>query len=106
MKKGEIWAARDSGPYTGKPRPVVVVQERFLDEYESVVVCLMTSSLGGPGRVRVEPSSETGLSKLSWVMTEKLVTVPQSRMAYKIGELNARSMVLVNDALGSLLGLG
>ena len=57
MKRGEIWVLRDEG-YASKPRPVVVIQSDEITQFQSVVLCLLTSfdSTNIPTRVRIEPS--------------------------------------------------
>ena len=42
MKRGEIWVLRDDG-YASKPRPVVVIQSDEITQFQSVVLCLLTS---------------------------------------------------------------
>lgn len=70
MKRGEIWVLRDEG-YASKPRPVVVIQSDEITQFQSVVLCLLTSfdSTNIPTRVRIDPSIENGLSKTSWIYT-------------------------------------
>lgn len=42
MKRGELWLLQDDG-YASKPRPVVVVQSDTINQFHSVVLCLLTS---------------------------------------------------------------
>lgn len=61
--RGEIWTMRDD-LCASKARPVVIVQSDSATEFDSVVLCLMTTyeSSGMPTRVRVEPPLKTGSS--------------------------------------------
>ena len=43
MKRGELWVAAGGGDYTGKPRPVVIVQDDRFEATGSVTVCALTS---------------------------------------------------------------
>jgi mRNA interferase MazF len=41
MKRGEVWTVSAGGPYTGKPRPSVIVQEdRFQATNRALTVFL------------------------------------------------------------------
>ncbi|MDF7665612.1 type II toxin-antitoxin system PemK/MazF family toxin [Bifidobacterium sp. ESL0745] len=52
-----------------------------------MVTCLLTSydSQDMPTRVRIEPSTRTGLNKVSYAMTDKIVTVSRELLGKKIG---------------------
>ena len=88
MKRGEIWTLQDKH-YASKARPVVVIQSDKHDSFDSVILCLFTSYESGDisTRVRIEPSSENGLQKVSYVMTDKIVTVDKSRLGKRVGVL-------------------
>ena len=82
MKKGDIVVISPTGEF-GKPRPAVVIQDTEINEIDSVIVCLMTSTIKNSVlRVTIEPSANTGLQKVSQVMTDKLMTQKKA----KIGE--------------------
>lgn len=106
MKRGEIWSLRDSS-YASKARPVVVVQSDDLASFDSVILCLFTTYDAEvfPSRVKVEPDSSNGLSKVSYVMTDKLVTVDRSLLGYRIGHLDNETMKDVGAQLVRVLGL-
>lgn len=107
MKRGDIWVLRDEGYYASKPRPVVVVQSDEMTHFQSVVLCLLTSfdSTYVPTRVRIEPSIDNGLSKTSWVMTDKITTVPKEMLHKKIGSLRIEELHALNSQLAVILGL-
>ena len=54
---------------------MVVIQSDKHDSFDSVILCLFTSYESGDisTRVRIEPSSENGLQKVSYVITDKIV---------------------------------
>lgn len=106
MERGEIWTLQDRN-YASKARPVVVVQ-RNLERFDSVVTCLLTSfdSTDIPTRVRVEPDAQNGLNAVSWVMTDKIVTVNKSKLGMRVGRLDKAAMRAVEVGLSDILGLG
>ena len=105
MERGEVWTLQDRS-YASKARPVVVVQ-RDLERFDSVVTCLLTSfdSSDIPSRVRVEPDAQNGLNVVSWVMTDKIVTVNKSKLGMRIGRLDETTMDAVAVGLSEVLGL-
>lgn len=76
MRCGERLTLQDKN-YASKARPVVVIQSDKHDVFDSVILCLFTTFESGDisTRVRIEPSAENGLQKVSYVMTDKIVTV-------------------------------
>ncbi|MDR1113598.1 MAG: type II toxin-antitoxin system PemK/MazF family toxin [Candidatus Margulisbacteria bacterium] len=104
MKRGEIWTLKDSN-YASKARPVVIVQASFENDFDSVVLCLLTSfeSSNIPTRVKIDPSSENGLKKTSYVMTEKIVTVEKSLLGKLVGSLADKTMHLIAGNLAKVL---
>lgn len=106
MKRGEIWTLQDTG-YASKARPVVIVQNDAIDEFDSLVLCLLTTYASDdiPVRVRVEPDETNGLEKTSYVMTDKIVTVDRNMLGFKIGALDAVTMDSVTQQLAVMLGI-
>ena len=66
MKRGDIVTVALASDY-GKPRPAVVIQSDWLDETDSVLVCLFTSTVRDAPifRLTVEPSPSNGLQAIS-----------------------------------------
>ena len=56
-------------------------------------------------RVLISPSSENGLMKDSYVMTDKIVTVKKCILGERIGTLSKSDMQLVSAQLKIILGL-
>lgn len=106
MKRGEIWTLQDKS-YASKPRPVVVVQSDKHTSFDSIILCLFTTYESGEvgTRVRIEPSSENGLQKESFVMTDKIVTVDKTLLGRRIGILSDADMAAVSEQLKVILGL-
>ena len=72
MKRGDIVTVSAPGAY-GKPRPAVVIQSDFLNQNDSVLVALVTSTLiDAPFfRLLLQPTEENGLRVPSQVMADK-----------------------------------
>ena len=106
MKRGEIWTLHDKH-YASKARPVVVIQSDKHDSFDSVILCLFTSYESGDisTRVRIEPSSENGLQKVSYVRTDKIVTGDNSMLGKRVGVLSDDDMLAVSEQLRAILGL-
>ncbi|MCA4734881.1 type II toxin-antitoxin system PemK/MazF family toxin [Mycobacterium avium subsp. hominissuis] len=69
-----MYIAAARGAYSGKPRPVVVVQDDRFDATASVtVVPFTTSDVDAPlFRIVVQPSETTGLAETSRLMIAEL----------------------------------
>ena len=108
MQRGEIWTVADSGDYTGKPRPIVIVQDHRFDATDSITVCgLTTMPADGPLiRVPVAPGTQTGLRAASWIMADKVTTVRRARLGRRVGRLDRTTIRQLNRALFLFLGLG
>lgn len=106
MRSGEIWTLRDD-VYASKARPVIVVQARELERFDSVILCLLTSydSTDIPNRVKINPDKDNALTQPSYVMTDKIVTVNKALLGRKIGCLCEAQMAEVRENLAILLGI-
>lgn len=108
MKRGAIVVVAARGPYTGKPRPAVVVQsDLFNPTHASVTVCPVTSDIVDAPlfRLTLPPGPRTGLRQASQVMIDKIVSVPRSSITEEIGECDGRELDAVDDGLRRWLGL-
>lgn len=107
MKRGEIWTVSAGGPYAGKPRPAVIVQEDRFDSTNSITLCVFTTDPTEAPLLRmlVEPTSRNGLSSASRLMIDKVTTVPKARLGKRIGKLHDEDVVRLNRALTVFLGL-
>lgn len=107
MKRGDVYIAAARGAYTGKPRPVVIVQDDRFDATASVTVCpLTTNPVEAPlTRIVVEPSPLNGLDQPSRLMVDKVTTVPRANLAEHLGRLPDADLVALNRALVVFLGL-
>jgi mRNA interferase MazF len=87
---------------------VVILQEDRFDATASVTVCSMTSALIEDApllRIRIEPDAVNGLSRVSDLMVDKLVTVRRGRLGGRIGRLSTDDLVRLERAVFVFLGL-
>lgn len=109
MRRGSIVTMAVRGPYTGKPRPAVVVQsDLFNPTHASVTVCLITSDcVDAPlFRLSLPPGDRTGLRVPSQVMVDKVLTVPRTAVRESIGTCDASELAGLDEALRTWLALG
>lgn len=103
LRRGDLVTVAAKGPYTSKPRPALIVQAgESLSYRDSVTICLLTSDLieAPLFRVRIEPGPANGLTRVSDVMVDKIVTVPRDLLsAEAIGHLATADMKRVDAAL-------
>jgi len=103
LRRGDLVTVAAKGPYTGKPRPALIVQAgESLPYRDSVTICLLTSDLieAPLFRVRIEPGPANGLTRVSDVMVDKIVTVPRELLSAKpIGRLATANVERVDAAL-------
>lgn len=107
MRRGDIRIARARGAYTGKPRPVVIVQSDQFDATASVTVCPLTSHLIDAPLIRipVESTEMTGIEQTSQIMIDKVVTMPRPGLGDAVGRLPSADLVRLDRALMVFLGL-
>ncbi|MCL2801860.1 MAG: type II toxin-antitoxin system PemK/MazF family toxin [Treponema sp.] len=106
MKRGELWTLQDKG-YASKARPVLVVQADIADNFDSIILCLFTTfnSDSISTRMKIEPSNENGLEKISYVMTEKIITVERVMLGKCIGCLSENEMHIIAGKLAKILDI-
>lgn len=108
FRSGDIVLAASPGDY-GKPRPCLVIQSELFADLPSVTFCMLTTTLrtGHPlVRITMEPSAKNGLHETSQIAIDKIMTLPITRIAKKIGEADADMMLQVTRALAVFLGVG
>ncbi|MEI9804483.1 MAG: type II toxin-antitoxin system PemK/MazF family toxin [Pseudolabrys sp.] len=107
MTRGEIWTSASGTDYGGKPRPVVVIQHKHFEILESVTICGFTTDPSELPlfRIAVEPSASNGLEFPSRIMVDKVLTIPKSKLGRRIGQLDEKDIVRMNQALAVFLGL-
>jgi len=107
VKRGDLYLAAARGAYTGKPRPVAIVQDDRFDATASVTVCpLTTNAVEAPLiRIPIEPSPLNGLDRLSRLMVDKVTTMPRVNLREQLGRLADAELVALDRSLLVFLGL-
>jgi mRNA interferase MazF len=107
VTRGEIYTAAARGPYTGKPRPVVILQDDRFDATASVTICPFTTNpVEAPLlRLPIDPSEDNGLERPSQLMVDKVTTVPRSSLGERLGNLRDEQLLALNRSLIVFLGL-
>lgn len=91
----------------GKPRPWLVLQNAlFLDQPSTVTVC-MISATAAPAvfRIPAAPDAVNGLTEVSTICIDKIVTLRLASITAIAGQLNAELLSRVDDALRLWLDL-
>ncbi len=107
MKRGDIVVASEKGPYAGKPRPWLVLQNSaFLDQPSSITVCVITSeAMPSAFRVAVMPDPRNNLRDASVVLLDKILTLRESAIDSIVGSLDDGAMTQVDEAARLWLNL-
>lgn len=107
MKRGETYTAATRGANTGKPRPVLVIQDDSFDATASITVCPFTTNpVDAPLlRIPIEPSAANGLDRTSSLMIDKITTVPKPNLGERRGQLTDEEMLKLNRSLAVFLGI-
>ena len=112
LKRGEIWWV-DWSPGRGSEqqgiRPALIVQTDAANlnpKYpNTIVVAISTKGKPVPFHIPVQPSSQNGLSKVSYIKTEQLLTISKERLIKRIGVLEKEVMEQVEKAIKLVLDL-
>jgi mRNA interferase MazF len=106
MRRGDIWTVSGKD-YSGKPRPVVIVQDDGFEGTDSITICgFTTDDKEAPlFRLPVEPNERNGLRARYRLMVDKITTVPKSKVGARIGRLDDEDILRLNQAVLVFLGL-
>jgi mRNA interferase MazF len=106
VRRGDLITVAVSGD-CGKPRPALVIQSDFSPETDSVLVCLLTTTLRAAPlyRLPLPPDSDTGLRDSSQVMVDKIMAVHRGRCGPPIGRIDAATMIALGRLLAFVIGI-
>jgi mRNA interferase MazF len=106
VRRGDLITVAVSGD-CGKPRPALVVQSDFLPETDSILVCLLTTTIRDAPLYRLDiPATEaTGLRVPSQIMVDKIMAARRSRCGPPIGHAADATMATLGRLLGFVVGL-
>jgi mRNA interferase MazF len=107
VRRGDIVTVAAGSGYGAKPRPAVLVRSDDFAATASVTVCLLTNrDLAAPLlRLPLTPTQANGLTMPSWIMVDKILTVPRAKIGRRIGALSLGDLTGLNRALAVFLGL-
>ena len=107
MKRGEVRTISGGPDYAGKPRPGVIIQSDRFSSRHSATVCMFTSDprKSRRTRVKVERNDRNKLSASSYLMVDKITTLPRRKVGQKIGDLDQADMARLDRAIVKFLGL-
>ena len=99
--RGEVWLV-DLG-FAAKIRPCLILSVPALDEDRALVTVVphTTSQRGS----RFEVEIKTGFLKKGAFDAQSLVTIPNAKLARKLGKLTGDQMLDIEDAVCDWLGL-
>jgi mRNA interferase MazF len=108
VKRGDVVTVAVQGDY-GKPRPAVIVQANLFNEtHPSITLLPLTSTIVDAPllRLTIDPVRANGLSRVSQVMVDKVLTLPRDKIGDTIGHLDDDVMIRVTRALAMWLSIG
>ncbi|AWN36291.1 type II toxin-antitoxin system PemK/MazF family toxin [Methylobacterium radiodurans] len=105
-RRGDLITVSAPGAYR-KPRPAVVVQSDWLSDTDSVLVCLLTSTLRKAPiyRLTMPADADTGSRTVSQVMVDKAAALPRAKCGPVLGRLAGTELLALNHMLSLMLGL-
>ena len=106
MKRGEVWEVNldpTLGAEIKKSRPCVIVSNDNMGRLPLKIIVPLTawrdSFSEAPWHIRVNPSSENGLSKTSSVDTYQVRSIADQRLVKKLGSLATPLMEQIEGGL-------
>ncbi|MDB9310471.1 type II toxin-antitoxin system PemK/MazF family toxin [Aphanizomenon sp. CS-733/32] len=112
MYRGEVWLVNldpTIGTEISKKRPCIIVNDNAIGILPLKIIVPVTDwkerySLR-PWMVKLEPSTENSLAKVSSVDTFQIRSVSEIRLIRKLGQLSESQMQLISQALAVVLSL-
>ncbi|MDE8348444.1 MAG: type II toxin-antitoxin system PemK/MazF family toxin [Acidocella sp.] len=106
MKRGDLVTVAVSGDY-GKPRPALVIQSDAIDGTESVLVCLLTTTLRDAPlhRLPLTAGEKTGLRQASQVMVDKIFAIRRDKCGAVIGRIDQATILALDRLLMFVVGV-
>lgn len=112
MRRGQIWLYNSDpsvGDEIGKTRPAVIVNNDEIGTLRLKIIVPITkwndAFLGVIWMVRLEPTEENGLSKLSAADTFQVRSISQQRLVRQLGNLSNVTMQGITRALAIVLSI-
>lgn len=107
IERGDIYVMTVKGPYTGKPRPVIVMQNSSISLDSVIVVPITTTNGHGfPIRIEIQPNEMNGLKAVSFAMCDKINSIPKTALNTKVGTLPANTLSQIQSVILDLIDEG
>jgi len=106
VRRGDFVTVATQGDF-GKPRPALVIQSDVFNETHATVTVLLVSSeiVNAPIiRITVTPTPGNGLTKVSQVQVDKVMTIRREKIGASFGRLDDETFLAVTRALAVFLG--
>lgn len=91
------------------PRPVLVVQSNGLNVifgYPNVIIVpVTTKEKQSATYAKLEPTTESGLDRISWAIGNQLFTIDKGRLGAKLGHISRSELYVVKECLRISLAL-
>lgn len=112
MYRGEVWLVNldpTVGTEISKKRPYIIVNDDAIGILPLKVIVPVTDwkerySIR-PWMVKLEPSTENSLAKVSGVDTFQIRSVSETRLIRKLGQLSESEIQMISQALAVVLSL-
>ena len=112
MRRGELWWAELPEPTGSEPgyrRPILIIQADDFNRsrIQTVIAVVLTTNLrlaAAPGNVLVT-ADDTGLPRDSVVNVSQIITVDKSFLTERVGQIDDRILLLVEDGIRTVLAL-
>lgn len=108
IERGAIYRMTERGAYTGKPRPVVIMQNPNI-RMDSIIVVPLTSndSHGAPIRIGIDPNAGNGLRRHSFAMCDKVQAIRRDSLVEPpVGKLSDALLRQIRDTVYDLIDEG
>ena len=110
VHRGEIWMV-NWNPGRGSEqlgtRPALIIQNEMGSanpKYGNVIVlAISTKSSPVPFHLRIQPNPDNGLSAISFIKCEQIMTIDKDRLISKLGILDENSMGKVWEVVSRIL---
>ena len=109
-RRGEIWlvsfgAARKGEPGKNRPAIVMSASELMVGVDDELIVVVPLSSSLRPSRLRPKVVSDEGIDNSSAAICRAVRAVARQRLLRPIGEARQETVIAVEKALATVLGL-
>lgn len=106
MRRGDVVTVAMGGDY-GKPRPAVVIQTDSLAMTDTVLVCLISSSIRDSPlhRLPLRADEANGLLQASQVMVDKIFAVKREKCGKVVGRLDEATMLALGAMVAFVVGV-